>query len=94
MPKKKEYDNTSISMLKGADRVRKRPGVIFGSDDIEGCTHGFFEIGRMIAAHHGRNDWGAIIDLDEKNLEAELYLLHHVDDISAKFGAIKADDLT
>lgn len=41
---KKEYDNNSISMLKGADRVRKRPGVIFGSDDIEGCTHGFFEI--------------------------------------------------
>ena len=40
----KKYDNNSISMLKGADRVRKRPGVIFGSDDIEGCTHGFFEI--------------------------------------------------
>ena len=47
----------------------------------------------MIAAHHGRKDWGAIIDLDEKNLEPELYLLHHVDDISAKFGAIKAEDL-
>jgi len=31
-------------MLKGAERVRKRPGVIFGSDDIEGCIHGFFEI--------------------------------------------------
>lgn len=31
-------------MLKGAERVRKRPGVIFGSDDIDGCTHGFFEI--------------------------------------------------
>ncbi len=56
-------------------------------------THGFFEIGRMIAAHHARKDWGAIIDLDEKNLEPEVYLLHHVDDISAKFGAIKAEDL-
>ena len=41
---KKDYDNNSISMLKGAERVRKRPGVIFGSDDIEGCIHGFFEI--------------------------------------------------
>lgn len=41
---KKKYDNNSISALKGADRVRKRPGVIFGSDDIQGCIHGFFEI--------------------------------------------------
>jgi len=38
------YGNESISRLKGADRVRKRPGVIFGSDDIEGCQHAFFEI--------------------------------------------------
>ena len=38
------YDNSSIRSLQGPDRVRKRPGVIFGSDDIEGCTHGFFEI--------------------------------------------------
>lgn len=41
---KKQYDNNSITSLKGADRVRKRPGVIFGSDDLEGCIHGFFEI--------------------------------------------------
>ena len=38
------YDNESISSLKGADRVRKRPGVIFGSDGLEGCQHAFFEI--------------------------------------------------
>ena len=38
------YDNDSISSLKGADRVRKRPGVIFGSDGLEGCQHAFFEI--------------------------------------------------
>ena len=38
------YDNESISALKGADRVRKRPGVIFGSDGLEGCEHAFFEI--------------------------------------------------
>ena len=44
MPKKKVYDNDSISSLKGADRVRKRPAVIFGSDDLEGCKHAVFEI--------------------------------------------------
>ncbi len=44
MPKKKVYDNDSISSLKGADRVRKRPGVIFGSDGLEGCEHAVFEI--------------------------------------------------
>lgn len=41
---KNKYDNESISSLKGADRVRKRPGVIFGSDGLEGCEHSVFEI--------------------------------------------------
>ena len=41
---KKSYGNTSISALKGADRVRKRPGVIFGSDGLDGCEHAVFEI--------------------------------------------------
>ena len=40
----KGYGNASITALKGADRVRKRPGVIFGSDGLEGCAHSFFEI--------------------------------------------------
>ena len=44
MAKKTAYDNESISSLKGADRVRKRPGVIFGSDGLEGCEHAVFEI--------------------------------------------------
>ena len=44
MAKKKEYGNESIRSLKGADRVRKRPAVIFGSDGIEGCQHSVFEI--------------------------------------------------
>ncbi|MEE1245475.1 MAG: toprim domain-containing protein [Acutalibacteraceae bacterium] len=45
MPKNKvEYGNESISQLKGADRVRKRPGVIFGSDGLDGCEHSVFEI--------------------------------------------------
>ena len=42
--KKKEYSNESIRALKGPDRVRRRPGVIFGSDDLSGCIHGVFEI--------------------------------------------------
>lgn len=44
MAKKQEYGNDSIKSLKGADRVRKRPAVIFGSDGIEGCEHSIFEI--------------------------------------------------
>ena len=39
---KQEYGNESISALKGADRVRKRPGVIFGSDGLDGCTNAVF----------------------------------------------------
>ena len=41
---KTQYNDQSIKALKGADRVRKRPGVIFGSDGLEGCEHSFFEI--------------------------------------------------
>ena len=46
MAKKKTntYDNDSITLLEGEDRVRKRPAVIFGSDDLEGCKHSVFEI--------------------------------------------------
>jgi len=44
LAKKQEYGNESIKSLKGAERVRKRPAVIFGSDGIEGCEHSIFEI--------------------------------------------------
>ncbi|MBQ4465401.1 MAG: DNA topoisomerase [Oscillospiraceae bacterium] len=44
MAKKQEYGNDSITMLKGPDKVRKRPGVIFGSDGPDGCAHSIFEI--------------------------------------------------
>lgn len=44
MAKKAVYNEESISQLKGADRVRLRPAVIFGSDGIEGCEHAVFEI--------------------------------------------------
>lgn len=51
-------------------------------------NEGFPQIARMIAAHHGRSDWGAIIDLDQKDLEPELYFIHFIDNLSAKFGKI------
>ena len=44
MAKKNDYNEQSITSLKGADRVRLRPAVIFGSDGLEGCEHSFFEI--------------------------------------------------
>ncbi|WP_330387193.1 DNA gyrase/topoisomerase IV subunit B [Acidaminobacter hydrogenoformans] len=44
MKQTKAYDNESITSLKGADRVRKRPSVIFGSDGLEGAKHTFFEV--------------------------------------------------
>ncbi|MDE5557644.1 MAG: DNA topoisomerase [Ruminococcus sp.] len=44
MADRKDYGNDSITMLKGADKVRKRPAVIFGSDGIDGCEHSVFEV--------------------------------------------------
>ena len=49
-------------------------------------TAGFKRVAKMIAAHHGRADWGAIVDFNEKDLEPFVYLIHHIDDLSAKFG--------
>lgn len=51
-------------------------------------AEGFKEVAKMIAAHHARSDWGAIIDLNQKDLEPMVYLVHHLDDLSAKFGKI------
>ena len=56
-------------------------------------THGFDEVARMIAAHHGRAEWGAIIDLNEKDIEPELYFIHLIDNMSAKFGRISVSML-
>jgi putative nucleotidyltransferase with HDIG domain len=54
---------------------------------------GFKKVAKMIAAHHGRAEWGAIIDLNGKDLEPELYLIHLIDNLSAKFGKINVRDL-
>ncbi|HBE78614.1 MAG TPA: DNA topoisomerase [Firmicutes bacterium] len=56
------YDNNSISSLKGADRVRLRPGVIFGSDGIEGCEHSCFEI-LSNAIDEAREGFGDLIEV-------------------------------
>ncbi len=60
--KKTDYNNESISSLKGADRVRKRPGVIFGSDGLEGCEHSVFEI-LSNSIDEAREGYGNIINL-------------------------------
>ena len=63
MPKKKqEYGNDSITSLKGADRVRKRPAVIFGSDGLEGCEHSFFEI-LSNSIDEAREGYGSLMQL-------------------------------
>ncbi len=54
---------------------------------------GFKDIAKMIAAHHGRIEWGSIIDLNQKDLDPIVYLIHHIDDISAKYGKIAINDL-
>ena len=55
-----QYGNDSISSLKGADRVRKRPGVIFGSDGIEGCRQAIFEI-LSNSIDEAREGYGSVI---------------------------------
>ena len=56
-------------------------------------SNGFKDIAKMIAAHHGRTDWGALIDLNEKDAEPYMYIIHHIDDLSAKFGKISIADI-
>lgn len=57
-----EYGNQSISSLKGPDKVRKRPAVIFGSDGLEGCEHSFFEI-LSNAIDEAREGFGNVINI-------------------------------
>ncbi|MDO4983642.1 MAG: toprim domain-containing protein [Eubacteriales bacterium] len=67
------YGNDSISQLKGADRVRKRPGVIFGSDGLDGCEHAVFEI-LSNAIDEAREGYGDLITLtyyEDKSIEVE-----------------------
>ncbi len=72
-PSKKTYDNQSISSLKGADRVRKRPGVIFGSDGLEGCEHAVFEIlsNAIDEAREGHGNQIIVTRYEDKSIEVE-----------------------
>jgi len=62
MAKKTDYGNDSITSLKGPDKVRKRPAVIFGSDGLEGCQHSFFEI-LSNSIDEAREGYGDIIEI-------------------------------
>lgn len=60
--KKKEYDSQAITALKGADRIRKRPAVMFGSDGLDGCEHSVFEI-LSNSVDEAREGYGSEISL-------------------------------
>ena len=67
------YGNESISQLKGADRVRKRPGVIFGSDGLDGCEHAVFEIlsNSIDEAREGHGDLITLTRYEDNSIEVE-----------------------
>ena len=67
------YGNDSISQLKGADRVRKRPGVIFGSDGLDGCEHAVFEIlsNSIDEAREGHGDTITLTSYEDGSIEVE-----------------------
>ena len=69
----KGYGNDSISSLKGADRVRKRPAVIFGSDGLEGCEHAVFEIlsNAIDEAREGHGNVITVTRYADKSIEVE-----------------------
>ena len=71
--RQEQYGNSSISMLKGEDRVRKRPAVIFGSDDLEGCKHAVFEIlsNAIDEAREGHGDTIIVTRYEDLSIEVE-----------------------
>ena len=73
MSKQQTYGNESISSLKGADRVRKRPAVIFGSDGLEGCEHAVFEIlsNAIDEAREGHGDTVIVTRYLDRSIEVE-----------------------
>ena len=73
MTKKQTYGNDSIASLKGADRVRKRPAVIFGSDGLEGCEHAVFEIlsNAIDEAREGHGDTITVTAYLDHSIEVE-----------------------
>ena len=89
-----EYDiNTESGLIEYNEQFRK-DWITHSQYAFSLCMNsGFLNIAKMIAAHHGRADWGAMIDLGERDLEPFYYIIHHIDDLSAKFGATSVNDL-
>lgn len=89
-----EYDiNLESGMIEYNEQFRK-DWITHSQYGFTLCmSNGFLNVAKMIAAHHGRADWGAMIDLAEKDLEPFYYIIHHVDDLSAKFGATSVNDV-
>ena len=73
MPKKASYSNASITTLKGADRVRLRPAVIFGSDGLDGCEHSVFEIlsNSIDEAREGYGDKIVVTRFSDNSVEVQ-----------------------
>ena len=73
MAKKQTYGNDSISSLKGADRVRLRPAVIFGSEDLIGCEHAVFEIlsNAIDEAREGHGELIVVTRYEDNSIEVE-----------------------
>lgn len=73
MPKKASYSNDSITTLKGADRVRLRPAVIFGSDGLDGCEHSVFEIlsNSIDEAREGYGDKIVVTRFSDNSVEVQ-----------------------
>ena len=73
--KREEYGDDSIEMLKGADRVRKKPSVIFGSNGIEGCEHSVFEIisNSVDEAREGFGNTITVTRFEDKSIEVQDY---------------------
>ena len=82
-----EYTVDLESGLIDYDEEFKKEWITHSQYGFSLCMNaGFKRVAKMIAAHHARAEWGAIVDLNEKDLEPILYLVHHLDDLSAKFG--------
>lgn len=84
-----EYTINTESGLIDYDENFRKEWITHSQYGFSICMNaGFKRVAKMIAAHHARAEWGAIVDLNEKDLDPFVYLIHHIDDLSAKFGQI------
>ena len=89
-----EYTINTESGLIDYDENFRKEWVTHSQYGFSICMNaGFKKVAKMIATHHARAEWGAIVDLNEKDLESIYYLIHHIDDLSAKFGKINVSML-